>query len=79
MRILLVLLTLLLELYAFCCGFFFWQGIVEIEDIPGPVLRELLHFIYTGEVSDSNLEEMGVDLLAASDKVGYPAIVSISV
>jgi len=39
---------------------------VEISDVDHEVLREMLHFIYTGKAT--NLEKMADDLLAAADK-----------
>ncbi|KAF8763518.1 protein roadkill-like [Argiope bruennichi] len=42
------------------------QNRVEITDMDHEVLREMLHYIYTGKVS--NIENMAEDLLAAADK-----------
>lgn len=42
------------------------QNRVEITDMDHEVLREMLHYIYTGKVS--NIENMPEDLLAAADK-----------
>jgi speckle-type POZ protein len=40
---------------------------VKIIDVDHEVLREMLHFIYTGRAP--NLEKMADDLLYAADKV----------
>merc|ERR1719154_1070198 len=41
---------------------------VDIEDIDSEVVRELLHFIYTGSVNENVLKEKARELLAAADK-----------
>ena len=40
---------------------------VNIEDIDSEVVRELLHFIYTGSVNENVLKEKARELLAAAD------------
>ena len=40
---------------------------VDIEDIDSEVVRELLHFIYTGSVNENVLKEKARELLAAAD------------
>ena len=43
-------------------------GVVEIQDINPEVFRELLRYIYTGQVPLKRMDEVVVGLLAAADK-----------
>ncbi|XP_053200373.1 speckle-type POZ protein-like [Panonychus citri] len=45
---------------------------IEIKDIDGAVLREMINFIYTDKVG--NLEEYACDLLIAADKYDLPKL-----
>lgn len=42
--------------------------IVTIDDFKAEVVSEMLNFIYTGNVSDKDIGELGTELLAAADK-----------
>ena len=42
--------------------------VVTIDDFKAEVVSEMLHFIYTGNVSDKDISELGTELLAAADK-----------
>ena len=44
------------------------KGIVDIPDIEPEVFKELLRYIYTGDVPLERLDEVAVGLLAAADK-----------
>ena len=43
-------------------------GIVHVPDIEPDVFKELLCYIYTGEVLSNRMEEVAIGLLAAADK-----------
>ena len=43
-------------------------SVVNIPDIEPDVFKELLHYIYTGEVPSKRMEEVAAGLLAAADK-----------
>jgi hypothetical protein len=47
------------------------RNFVQIIDVDNEVLREMLHFIYTGKAP--NLQKMADDLLYAADKVSMRA------
>ena len=42
-------------------------GIVNISDIEVDVFQELLHYIYTGQVTSKRMDEVAAGLFAAAD------------
>ncbi|EFX78350.1 hypothetical protein DAPPUDRAFT_246402 [Daphnia pulex] len=44
------------------------SGRVPIEDIGSEILEQLLHFIYTGNLTTATMESMGAELYIAADK-----------
>ena len=52
------------------------SSVVKIEDIPHDVFKEMLSFLYTGNVA--NLDQMAAELLRGADKVRWPMLTSFS-
>ncbi|RWS01868.1 Kruppel-like zinc finger protein [Dinothrombium tinctorium] len=51
---------------------------IEIPDLDGPVIREMLKFIYSGRIDEDEINEVASELLLAVDKYYSPRLKSLA-